>query len=524
MTFRSALFFLVFLAMAVPALPARADFDAGLVAYKRGDYAKAFAEWKPLADFGDAKAQSHVGRLYAEGKGIERDPAAAVQWYRKAADQGYASAQNSMGLAYARGLGVAKNLNEAVGWYKKAAAQGFPSAETNLGHAYRLGNGTPQDFAEAVKWFQKAAGRGYPPAELSLGQAYQLGQGVEKDVSMAAVWYRKAAEKRYPPAETALGLAYARGDGVAKDPAEAVKWYRRAAIRGFQPAQTNVGLAHIKGLGADQDNVLAYVWLNLAVARGFEPARKLRDQVVKTLNPAEVTEAQALTRNWKPGHALPEKRERTGPTRKAGSGTGFIVSAEGHVLTNNHVVRSCREVFVGAADMTPAEAKVVAKDEGNDLALLKLPTPPGAVAHLRAGRGVRPGDAVVSYGFPLAGSLSSQGNLTTGTVAALAGLKDDTRMMQISAPIQKGNSGGPLLDMSGNVVGVVTSKLNALRVAQATGDLPQNINFAIKASIARLFMEAHGVKYQTREPGKALDAADIGEAARAFTLKVECRR
>ena len=194
------------------------------------------------------------------------------------------------------------------------------------------------------------------------------------------------------------------------------------------------------------------------------------------------------------------------------------------MLTNDHVVRACREVFVGAADRTPAEAQVVAKDEGNDLALLKLPSPPGAVAHLRGGRGVRPGDAVVSYGFPLSGSLSSQGNLTTGTVAALAGLKDDTRMMQISAPIQKGNSGGPLLDMSGNVVGIVTSKLNALRVAQATGDLPQNINFAVKVSIARLFMEAHGVKYLTRESGKALDAADIGDAARAFTLKVECRR
>ncbi len=102
---------------------------------------------------------------------------------------------------------------------------------------------------------------------------------------------------------------------------------------------------------------------------------------------------------------------------------------------------------------------------------------------------MRQGEDIVVYGFPLPGVLSSGGNVSTGNVTALTGLGDDSRFLQISAPVQPGNGGGPLLDRSGNVVGVVVSKLNALSVASATGDVPQNVNFAIKASVALAFLE-----------------------------------
>ena len=87
---------------------------------------------------------------------------------------------------------------------------------------------------------------------------------------------------------------------------------------------------------------------------------------------------------------------------------------------------------------------------------------------------------VIAYGYPLSGLLSSSGNVSTGLIAALAGLRDDVNQMQISAPVQPGNSGGPLVDVSGAVIGVAVSKLNALIVAKLTDDIPQNINFAIK--------------------------------------------
>ena len=75
---------------------------------------------------------------------------------------------------------------------------------------------------------------------------------------------------------------------------------------------------------------------------------------------------------------------------------------------------------------------------------------------------------------------------------------DDARMIQISAPVQPGNSGGPLLDSSGRVIGVVNSKLNEIAYAKATGDLPQNVNFAIKANVAMNFLDAHSVPYEFR--------------------------
>ncbi|MBB3810626.1 hypothetical protein FHS81_002728 [Pseudochelatococcus contaminans] len=104
------------------------------------------------------------------------------------------------------------------------------------------------------------------------------------------------------------------------------------------------------------------------------------------------------------------------------------------------------------------------------------------------------------FGYPLTGILTSSGNFTQGSVTALAGLRDDNRMLQISAPVQPGNSGGPLLDDAGNVVGVVVSKLNALKVAAATDDLAQNVNFAIKASVVQGFLEAQGIQLKIGAP------------------------
>jgi S1-C subfamily serine protease len=168
--------------------------------------------------------------------------------------------------------------------------------------------------------------------------------------------------------------------------------------------------------------------------------------------------------------------------------------------------------------------EIVRVDTENDLALLKREAGVTSVASFREGRGIRPGDAVVAVGFPLTGVLASEANVTTGGVSALAGMGDDFRFLQITAPVQPGNSGGPLLDGSGNVVGVVTSKLNALRMARITGDIPQNINFAVNASVARIFMDAVGISYATAPSVAAMGPADAGEKAKAFTVLLECWR
>src|SRR5262249_58217041 len=110
---------------------------------------------------------------------------------------------------------------------------------------------------------------------------------------------------------------------------------------------------------------------------------------------------------------------------------------------------------------------------------------------------VTSGDQVVAIGYPLHGLLTSDLTVTTGIISSLAGLHNDTRFLQISAPVQPGNSGGPLHDSSGNIVGVGSAKLHALRILKATGDIPQNINFAMKTGALRDFVDNSAVPYYT---------------------------
>ena len=151
--------------------------------------------------------------------------------------------------------------------------------------------------------------------------------------------------------------------------------------------------------------------------------------------------------------------------------------------------------------------------------------PAGAVAaagKFRQGRGIRPGDDIVVIGYPLRGLLASGANVTTGTVSALAGPGDDRSQIQITAPVQPGNSGGPVLDQSGHVVGVVVGRLDAIKLARLTGKLPQNVNFAVSEGTARAFLEAHDVAYDTGPSTKTMSNADIAARAKAFTVLIEC--
>lgn len=206
------------------------------------------------------------------------------------------------------------------------------------------------------------------------------------------------------------------------------------------------------------------------------------------------------------------------------SGTAFVVTLDGVLLTNAHVAENCRELSVRQLDGTISAGSLLAADATNDLALIKIAAQTPVVAQLRGSPDIRQGDNVIAVGFPLHDFLSAGMTLTTGTVSALAGAKNDSRKLQVSAPIQPGNSGGPLLDQSGNVVAVVSSSLSTVAMATATGAIPENINFAIKASVARAFMEANGVTYQLARSDKPLSTAEIGDAARKYTGSVTCVR
>lgn len=206
------------------------------------------------------------------------------------------------------------------------------------------------------------------------------------------------------------------------------------------------------------------------------------------------------------------------------SGSGFVVSKNAHIVTNNHVVTDCvGDIHGNLAGQASVKLRVVSTDEENDLALLQgtKKFKEKDIATIRASA-VNSGDQVVAIGYPLHGLLTSDMTMTTGIISSLAGVHNDTRFLQISAPVQPGNSGGPLHDSSGNIVGVVTAGLDALRIAKATGDIPQNVNFAIKTGALRDFLDNSAVPYLTAEPGSEMKTADIASAARTYTMLIAC--
>ncbi|TFF27832.1 trypsin-like serine protease [Jiella endophytica] len=182
------------------------------------------------------------------------------------------------------------------------------------------------------------------------------------------------------------------------------------------------------------------------------------------------------------------------------AGSGFVVS-KGWLLTNAHVVRGCKKIEVGS-NVPATEVRI---DKDNDLALVHVASSLGEPLAISASK-PRLGEDILALGFPLRSILADSLNVTRGNVSSLLGLMNDPRYLQISAPVQPGNSGGPLVDLAGRVVGVVTAKLDAVAVADATGDIPQSINFAIRPDAVARFLYDNQISFRTADPKSALQS------------------
>jgi uncharacterized protein len=384
---------------------------------------------------------------------------------RKSAESGNAEAQLMLGLAYGDGKGVTKNTDEAVKWYRKSAEQGNARAQLMLGAAYYWGVGTPKNMADAVKWYRKSAEQGLAKSQYILGILYDSGEGVPKNLVEAVKWYRKAAEQGDVEAQLSLGNAYALGEGVPKDDIEALAWLKIAAATGSQEAAKNCRILE-QQIGISARKLLA---------------EQRTEEILKKIESSKQTRAKS--------EETGQKQLKT-PDGPKGSGTGIFLTNDGLILTAAHVVRDSTMIKVGTHQGLKT-AWVVKLDNFNDLALLKCE---GIFqsAPVKSSSGIKLGQSVFTIGFP---NIEFQGfspKMTKGEINSLSGLQDDPRHWQISVPVQPGNSGGPLFDEAGNVVGVVLSKLDAIKVAKFTGDLPQNVNYALKSIYALPLLEPFG--------------------------------
>ena len=217
----------------------------------------------------------------------------------------------------------------------------------------------------------------------------------------------------------------------------------------------------------------------------------------------------------------PNRRSSEPSRLHVSSGSGFVVSRAGYLVTNAHVAAHCPSLTVNYRGREIAVKEVVAIDQKADLALLKV-SEPWATASVISSNDIEIGDNIFALGFPLRGILSPKPIITAGIVNARAGIHGDRTQFQMSAPVQPGNSGGPVVDESGKVVGIVVAKLDALKMAKATGDIPENVNFAISLDTLRDFLRSNHIEFIENAERADLKPRDIAASVRQYTVAIDC--
>ena len=232
----------------------------------------------------------------------------------------------------------------------------------------------------------------------------------------------------------------------------------------------------------------------------------------------------------------------------ASTGSGFFISKSGHLVTNQHVVNSCQSVTVGDHPNKQVLADILDTDNQNDLALLKITSLKNVSAEtnsllqklnankvgikimpLAADGLLRPedvelGEDVLVAGYPYGEIFSDSIKVTKGIISANKGLGGDAGQFQMDAAVQPGNSGGPIYDENGNIVGVVVAQLNKMKFAKQSGSIPENVNFGIKASTVRQFLISSGLPTKWSKRSKSISTRELAKIAKRQTVMVMCHR
>jgi S1-C subfamily serine protease len=475
--------------------------------------ASAALDWYRMAAFqGDTIALSTVGDRYSSGTGVQKDDALAIHYWERAASQDSTPALRQLGRAYALGWGVPVDLEKAKFYFTRASDFGDGLSQYCLGLLYRAAGNFQSAYVMqtlALKTVEAGETRDGVVKERIELQSMLLPEQVRKSAKIAKSWRKKIPKpapfiggtdfiKRLQKELNERGFGAGDEDGIAGS--ATINAYRQYA-----------DVLHIPNAPFDQPTIY-YVAFRLNLYGKVQPSQP--DIPAPVVASREVPTQPSSRASDK----QPEKSD------VVSTGSGFVVDHKGHVVTNAHVAKGCSSIGIIDQQGNKIAATTIKVSEFSDLALLHSDElKDSASVSFRGGEPVKLGESVVVFGFPLTGTLSDQGNLTVGNLAALSGLRDDPGMLQISAPVQPGNSGGPVLDSRGRLMGVVVAKLNAIAVANVTDDIPQNVNFAIKSSVLENFLQASAIEYETDgQATKELPITDLARLAQHVTVRIEC--
>ena len=240
----------------------------GMRLFEAGKYQQAMTYFmKPDAQK-NPDVLNHLGHMYDNGLGVEKNLHTSFKWYKKAAEMGFKVAQFNLGLCYQKGEGVRKDLSEAIKWFRKAAEQGYPDAESKMGYFTATGKGIKQDLPEALRWYRLAAEHGDVSSYADIGIFYAKGYGVKKNKNRAVQYYIMGAEKGDPYAQYLLGRAYEQGRGIKYSPERSLYWLEKAAANGSALAMDELVIVHANGLlNQTMDSELAKMWAEKASQR-----------------------------------------------------------------------------------------------------------------------------------------------------------------------------------------------------------------------------------------------------------------
>jgi S1-C subfamily serine protease len=370
---------------------------------------------------------------------------------------------------------IAGDLKELI----SAAEKGDPEAQYLLGRCYDI----REEYEKSLKWYESAAKQGHKDAK-------QLLQAVD---DFDPVEMQKAYDIFYE--DTIIPMLSENPEYVepsTKDgysgriyPTETIT---ADALSGDAWAQNVLGTRYEKGDRVIEDYAEAYAWFLISSMNGNDKAKQNKERFKPMLSQLQVASAQKRAKqlnseierkkaiaNSNPNEAL------SGEISPSGYGSGFLVKG-GFILTCWHVVDGAERISI-VVDGKDHIANLVQHDEANDIAVLQILSITSAPA-LNYSDEAKLGQKVFTLGFPHPDLQGTDVKFTTGTISSLTGIGNSPRYYQISAPLQSGNSGGALFNEKGNFIGIVAAKLDSIATLSMTGDLPQNVNYAIKAGYA----------------------------------------
>ena len=387
---------------------------------------------------------------------------------------------------------------KALEYFAKAAELGSSEGAWRAANIHLDRNDNLQDY---FGFMLRSAELGDGRAMVRVAAAYKEGKGTLKNIGRRTYWLLRSAEAGNPESMTQVALAYVEGYGVTENPMEGLAWLYVAEFNNNSDAASLIKTAEAK-------------LNNSLILMAQDRAKVIIDLIKEGRRTSDSTISGSLPAST-PGQPAPSKPKH----ESKGSGSGAVVSSAGHVVTAAHVIKGATYLEV----VTPAgthPATVLSVDDANDVALLKVDQ--SFDAHIPVGRSseVRLGQSVATIGFPNIGIQGHSPKVTQGMISGENGVQNDIRMWQISVPIQPGNSGGPLLDEHGRLVGVVVASLS-LRAIQITGSVPQNVNYAIKGAYLEPLLNFHKVpvvQAASAAPGSFQDMVATAQKASVLVL------